>query len=279
VQREIMPGVSMDLGYFRRWYGNMYVTDDRALTAADFDAFSILAPGDSRLPGSGGYAVSGLQTLKPASFGRAADNYVTFAKEYGKQIRHWNGVDLSVNVRAGGGLTLQGGLSTGRTSTDNCEIIEQLPEVSPSTPRDYCHVDAKFLTQAKFLASYPIPVVDVQVSGSFQSIPGLEILANYVASSAQVAQSLGRPLAGGEANVTVNLIEPGTMYGERLNQLDVRLAKILRFGGRSTSLNLDIFNVLNGNAVTTESSAWGNWRRPTNTLLGRNLKISAQYSF
>jgi hypothetical protein len=188
-------------------------------------------------------------------------------------------MDFSVNLRAGGGLTLQGGMSTGRTTTDNCEIVDQLPEVSPLTPRDYCHADTKFLTQVKFLSAYVIPRVDVQVSGSFQSIPGPEIAANYVASSALVAQSLGRSLAGGEANVTVNIIEPGTMYGERLNQLDMRVGKILRFGRNSTSFNLDIFNVLNGNAVTTESPAFGNWRRPTNTLLGRNLRISAQYSF
>jgi hypothetical protein len=31
-------------------------------------------------------------------------------------------------------------------------------------------------------------------------------------------------------NVTVNLIEPGTLYGDRLNQLDLRVARILRFG-------------------------------------------------
>jgi hypothetical protein len=279
VQSQITSRASIDVGYFRRSYGNMYVTDDRALTAADFDSFSIPAPSDPRLPGGGGYTISGLYDLKPTSFGRASDNFVTFAKEYGKQIHRWNGMDFSVNLRAGGGLTLQGGMSTGRTTTDNCEIVDQLPEVSPLTPRDYCHADTKFLTQVKFLSAYVIPRVDVQVSGSFQSIPGPEIAANYVASSALVAQSLGRSLAGGEANVTVNIIEPGTMYGERLNQLDMRVGKILRFGRNSTSFNLDIFNVLNGNAVTTESPAFGNWRRPTNTLLGRNLRISAQYSF
>ena len=39
------------------------------------------------------------------------------------------------------------------------------------------------------------------------------------------------------------------MYGERLNQLDLRLTKDFRFGAaRVFRANLDIYNVLNGNS-------------------------------
>ena len=38
VQREIVPRVSMEVGYYRRWWGNTTVTDNLAVTAADFDA-------------------------------------------------------------------------------------------------------------------------------------------------------------------------------------------------------------------------------------------------
>ena len=279
VQREIVPQVSVDLSYFRRSYGNITVTDDRALTAADFDTFSIPAPTDSRLPDGGGYTVSGLRNLKPGSFGRPTSNYVTFADAYGKQIQRWNGVDVSVNSRIRNGLLLQGGLSTGRTTSDNCEIVEQLPEISPLIPQAYCHVDTNFLTQVKLLASYTIPRVDVQVSGSFQSIPGPEVQANFVASNALVTPSLGRPLSGGAANVTVNIVEPGTVYGERLNQLDVRFAKILRVGANRTSLNLDLYNALNGNAVIQQSNTFGNWQQPQGILIGRSVKVSAQFNF
>ena len=30
--------------------------------------------------------------------------------------------------------------------------------------------------------------------------------------------------------MTLNLVEPGTLYGERLNQLDIRFGKLLRAG-------------------------------------------------
>ena len=279
VQREVLPQVSVDLGYFRRWFGNLRTTDDRALSAADFDTFGIPAPSDSRLPDGGGYIVGGLRDLKTTSFGRPSDNYVTFADEYGKQIQHWNGIDLTVNARVRGGVMLQGGMSTGRTSTDNCEIVAKLPELSPTVPLDYCNMNTKFLTQLKFLGAYTIPRVNLQISGSLQSIPGPEVQANYVATNGVIMPSLGRALSGGAANVTVNLVEPGTMYGERLNQLDLRFARILRLQEQRVSLNVDLYNAFNGNAVLQQSQAFGNWQQPQGVLVGRNMKFSVQYDF
>ena len=47
-------------------------------------------------------------------------------EEYGTQTEHWNGVDINVNARTSNGIQLQGGMSTGRTSTNNCEVIAQV---------------------------------------------------------------------------------------------------------------------------------------------------------
>jgi outer membrane receptor protein involved in Fe transport len=258
--------------------------DDRTLSPADFDTFCITAPSDPRLPQGGGYEVCGLYDLKPNRFGLAADNLVTRSDDYGKQIQHFNGVDVSVNARLPQGIMLQGGLSTGRTSTDNCEVVDQVPEMlmlaAPAMiPRDHCHVDTAFLTQVKLLGSYTIPGIDVRLAGSFQSIPGPPVSANLVVPSAVAARSLGRPLAGGAANVTVSIVEPGTMYGDRLNQLDLRFSKIFRLAETRTTVNFDVNNVFNVNPVTAESPVFTIWRRPQSILLPRFAKISMQFDF
>ena len=79
----------------------------------------------------------------------------------------------------------------------------------------------------------------------FQSKPGALLSANYAVPAATIAQSLGRLPSGNVTNVTVNLIEPGSLYGDRINQLDFRVAKLLRFGGTRTMMWLDLYNALN----------------------------------
>ena len=284
VQHEVLPGTSVDVSYFRRWYANFVVTDDRAVAATDFDTFSITAPAHPSLPGGGGYVISGLYDINPARFGVPANNFITLANNYGKQTENWTGVDATVNARPRPGMLLQGGLSAGRTVTDNCEVVARLPEsvltVSDTAPNiPYCHVEEAFSTQIKFLGSYTIPRVDVQVSGRFQSLPGPQIVANYDAPNSVVSPSLGRNLAGTQANVPVNLVEPGTMYGERMNQLDLRIGKIFRFGRFRTSASLDVFNMFNANPVLTQSPAFATWLRPQSILLARFLKVGMQLDF
>jgi hypothetical protein len=69
------------------------------------------------------------------------------------------------------------------------------------------------------------------------------------------------------------------MYGERVNQLDLRFGKILKFGRTRTSVNLDVYNALNKDTVLTSSSAYASWLRPSSILQARFAKIGAQFDF
>ena len=100
----------------------------------------------------------------------------------------------------------------------------------------------------------------------FQSKPGAQLSANYAVPAAVVAQSLGRPPSGNVTNVTINLVQPGSMYGDRLNQLDFRVAKILRFGRTRTTVGVDLYNVLNSSAILTYNNACQ--QVPTNIVAG-----------
>src|SRR4030095_13337437 len=148
----------------------------------------------------------------------------------------------------------------------SCNVHDALPElgagtsvgalggVNSNTYGVYCDYDTPFLTQVKGVATYTVQRLDVQLSGTFQSVPGVAISANYVATNAVVQPSLGRPLSGGAANTTVNLVAPGQMYGDRLNQVDLRFGKVLRFGTTRSVVSLDLYNALNANPVLTENS-------------------------
>jgi hypothetical protein len=275
LQQKIATRASVDVSYFRRWYGNFTVTDNLTIAPSDFDAYTITAPADPRLPNGGGDTIAGLFDLRPDKFGLPARNYVTLSDSYGKQIEHWNGIDVTASARFSAGALVQGGLSTGRTTTDTCDVVEKVD--NPSTR--FCHVDTNFLTQVKLLGAYVVRPVDVQVSATFQSIPGPEIAAQFVAASAVIAPSLGRNLSGNAANVTVNLVEPGALYGARLQQLDVRFSKTVRFGRSRASFSLDLYNALNASPVLSFNNNYAAWLRPTSILPARLAKVGAQLDF
>jgi hypothetical protein len=288
VQHEVVRGLGVDVGYFRRAYGNFVVTQNRAVTPADFTAYSIPVPVDSRLENSGG-TLGGLFNVNQNKFGQV-DNYVTAADNFGGQTEVFNGVDLNADARIAG-LTVRGGVSTGKVTQDTCEIVRNHPEVTVTQTigtvpvgnvqsADQCHVVTPFLTQVKLFGIYNVPKIGVGVAATLQNLPGPLIAANYIANNPVIQPSLGRPLSGGVANATINLVTPGTMYGERLNQLDLRLSKDFRFGNRRlVRANLDIYNVMNSSPVRGVNSAFASWLVPTSILDPRLFKISAQFDF
>ncbi len=284
VQQELLPRVSVEVGYFRRWLRhfsgtNNTVNDNLLTTAASYDSFSITVPSDPRLPGGGGNVISGLYDITPTLFNQI-NNLTTWGSNFGEEYSRYNGLLINLSARTRNGITFQGGVNTGKTVTDTCDIRAHLPELTLTNP--FCHVDSGFVTRITGLGSYTVPKVDVLISGTLRSDQGAILAANYAVTSAVVAQSLGRPLAGNAPNVTVNLIAPGTLYGDRVNELDVRIAKILRFGRTRTNVGLDIYNVLNANPVLTYNAAFipnGSWLVPTTVLQARFVKFSASIDF
>ena len=127
VQHELLPRMSVDLQYARRWYGNFRTMDDLAVGPADYDRFTINVPSDSRLPDGGGYPLTAFD-LRPAAFALAQRNFVTLSKNYGDQTEVFNAVSFGVNARLQNGLFVQAGAGTGRAVTDDCAVVAELPE-------------------------------------------------------------------------------------------------------------------------------------------------------
>lgn len=275
VQQELLESFSMNAGYYRNWAGNFRVTDNLAVTPADFDTYCITAPLNSKLPGGGGYQVCGLADISAAKFG-ASQNLVTQASNFGKQTKVNNFFTVGFNARLAEGARVGGGLDTGRGVTDNCFVVD-----SPQQLLN-CRVVTPWLAnlQIKVNGSYPLPG-DVVVSAVFQNIAGQPILADYAATTAEIRPSLGRNLAGGTRTATAPLIEPNTLFEDRRNQLDLRVGKLFRVGQRMRlQANLDLYNAMNGNSIVSRNNAFGgSWGRPLSVLDGRMLQISGSMEF
>ena len=274
--QQLFPKVSVDVVYIRRVQGNFLATDNRAIAPSDYDKYSVVTPGDQRLPGGGNQVIDNLFDIKPAKTvgGVPVNNYRTFAKKYGKQHAHWNGVDVNLNARPGR-LLMAGGFSTGRDFTDNCDVVTKLDNPSPL----YCQSHNNFLTFVKGYVAYTLPKIDVQVAATLQNEPGPPITALRAFPVAEVTPRLGRPLALNAATVSVNMVEPGTKYGERLNQFDLRVGKVLRVGRTRTTVSFDLYNAFNTDTILAVSSNYTTWQDAQTLIQGRIAKISAQFDF
>jgi hypothetical protein len=286
VQHELLPRVALDVGFFRRAWANQQVTDNLLVSASDFTPFNITVPTDSRLTDGGGYTLTGFVDVNPALFGQV-QNYVSLDSKYGGQKEHYNGVDINVNARLQNGLNFQGGVSTGKTMTDNCNVIAALPEMQNQgnagwRSAQYCHTDTPWLTSVKMFGTYTLPKVDVQISGTFRNVDGNSINAIFTANNAYLAanSTLGRPLAGSSsARVNLQLLDPVVKYLDRRNELDLRFGKVIRFGQARSVVSWDMFNALNNDAVLTANTAFASFLRPTSILNARVMKLSIAFDF
>jgi hypothetical protein len=294
IQHELAPRLSLNVQYARRWYGNFRVTDDRAVTSADYTQFTITTPSDSRLPNGGAYPLTGFD-ITPAGNARAQDYFVTLAKNYGKMTEHFDAVNISVNGRLENGVTFQAGVGPGRQVTNDCGVVDDLPEMlhtpvggnptrsftTAARPLERCEQNNGWRTGVTGLATYTIPKIDVLVSGTYQNQPGVQLDANY--NTPVSATNLGRPFTGATFR-NYNIVTAGEVYVERLNQIDFRVAKLFRLGGSRTMINFDFFNITNSNSVLTENATFvlapsTAWRTPQSILLPRMFKLSAQFDF
>ena len=166
-------------------------------------------------------------------------------------------------------MTLQGGISTGQTTADFCDVRNNLPElnlaVGAGLQTSNINTGQPVLRRVERLPhAVPRPgllrhpedrragerdLPEQARAGDRRQLGG---------SGARSSHSrLGRPLAGGAPNVTVNLIEPGTVSGNRINQLDLRPGEERAgLAASATMLSMDLYNALNTGAILTYNATY-----------------------
>ena len=124
------------------------------------------------------------------------------------------------------------------------------------------------------------PNVQPDAGGTLVGTNGASLAANFNASSGQLT---GGALAPGIPFQGVNLVTQGELYGERVNALDLRFGKILRFGRTRTNVALDLYNLFNANTGTAFNQAFGTdgatYLRPTAILNPRFVRFNVTFDF
>ena len=213
-------------------------------------------------------------TVNTAAQLRAVQDFDTNASSDRKQT--YNGGDITFNARLPRGGTLFGGFTMERTLRVTCD--------EPDDPNflrfcDDRENDIPFLKQFKFAGTYPVGW-GIQASLSFQSIAG-RALGGYTGTAAAdrnkhhrprlrrrrqprsarggwsrrrraTRPAASRPAAPGElvipgmteAQLLLPLVPGGQELLDRINQLDLSLAKWFEIGGsRRVQLQADLFNI------------------------------------
>ena len=294
VQQQVWPGASVEVGYHRRSFGNFFVEDNLLIDAGDFTLQTIEIPAHPRLPDGGGGQATYYQ-LNPG-VATAFQNRFAKAEKYGDWTQYWHGVDVVLNMQHRTGVSLQVGTSTGRGVLDNCEVVAQIPEMlnpgltstaNPATALQQqagsCDNAEKWLTQLRGNAAYTIPRVDVLLSGIFRSQPnaalggGNSLGSNGVSLAAQYTATVNG------STRTLNLLIPGQTFADRINQVDLRLTKILRMGGTRTSVGIDVLNLFNANtAVAFVQALTGpgdNYLQPNQILNPRFVRFNVTVDY
>ncbi len=304
-QHELTQGLALNVGYFRTWYGGFLATDNEAVSgAANFD--SLLHHRADRFPAAGRRRESDLRPVRRQAGvvrprRQPGDAGVELRRQ---QTQVFNGFDLTLNGRFGQGGQFSGGLSVGRTVTDNC-FLNDNPSVTtaaflnvlalPATstvPRnsEFCHVAPPWSsgTQLKFLAVYPLPW-DFETSAIFQNSPGIPITASYVVDQRAGARD-ARPEPGGVPKPDGGHVHADGPHGAHTAEHGVRAAAD---AGRSASVaavparaddapagHLDIYNVFNASSVLSMTPTYGAaWQNVAYALSARLLRIGAQLDF
>jgi hypothetical protein len=249
----------------------------------------VTAPADSRIPGGGGSPVCGNYDVSVQKFG-LTQLLISPAAKFGGQTEVYDGLDVTVQARLAN-LLVSGGMNTGRTATNNCDIVADNPQVSFGSPRieDFCNPPAPFQAQYKIAAVYNLPW-GIQTSANMQSYPGTSNSGNYSYTNAQIRQSLGRDLASCRgaavcnAQQVINFLPGNVLFEDRYSQFDVRFAKGVQVKKTHVQGIVDLFNAFNARPVLATNTRYsgttgGAWTTPTSTLVGRLVKFSAQVNF
>ena len=156
-----------------------------------------------------------------------------------------------------------------------------------------CRDVQPFQTTIRGLASYTIPKVDVLVSATVRSQTPFDRVATWQVPNTVIQSITGRLPPSGLAtgNTSIDILDyDHRLYADtRRTQIDMRFAKILRFGKTRADVGVDLGNLLNTNYATTYENTYqysvgntamgGTWNNPTAIYTPRFVRWNLTVDF
>jgi hypothetical protein len=261
VTRELRPGFGFSANYYRRKFYDITFTTDLAKPRSVYTPFEIPDPrGNGRTMTVYNIDPVALRSLNELDT-TSPDNTTVF-----------DSVDFGINLRVRG-ATLTGGTATGRSRTRTCDVADP----NSTWNCDDFQFDVPWRTTFKMSGSYPLPY-GLRLSGVFQSTAGDRVNQTYVVTAANFRTLTGVTM--GQTSATLRLSEPGSVYLDRVNQLDFTLAKTFNVRRVRLTPELSLFNLLNANPIVSQTVAFGPaLGNPLRILEGRLVRFGFQARF
>ena len=281
LQQELGDGFSVTGGFYQNTggyretrNGKQRITDNVAVTPADYDPYCVIAPIDSRLPGGGGYDVCGLANIKPEKFGQVLPVNKLRAP-FGDDERLNQFVGVTFDARLANGMRIGGGFDTGRSIEDRCFVVDSPQELVN------CRTETPWSAQTQYKLNGVIPLpYDINFSGTYQNLSGADVSGNFSVSNDDIKTSLGRDLSGGARSATIPLFGDQELFLDRIDRLDLRVSKVIRTGPYRIQINFDAYNALNADHIRTVAQFYGpNFLEPRTIMDARLFEIGGQITF
>jgi hypothetical protein len=278
VQHEVMTGVSVTAGWYHRQYQNMWRRTNTGVSFSDFTPFTVFSPID-------GSPIT-YYNVSAAKVSQLNTNLVdTNAPDRSDK---YNGFEYNFNMRLPRHITVFGGGMSERMLSNSCDdnwnpnnllYCDQsksgLPfrtqfKLAASIPIKYgIDVSLAFQSLPGYLFGTSSVGALTGVSGP-SGAPTATQLANpaglgtvwLVTSATTYTSCPGDSASHGcvvgarvdpgitQASLSIPLVAPMTEYGDRINQLDLNIAKSFKWNRVTFQPKIDFFNVLNVPPVT-----------------------------
>jgi hypothetical protein len=271
LQHQLLPRVSINVVYYHRSFGDLELLDRTMISRSDYAAFQVPMPSFSNDPTLAGILdpneIVTLYNLSPAK--RSVFNTAQVDRNSQQDRSVYNAVETSFSARMANGSMLFGGWTAERNLSKYCESHDDPNGLSiagstPPFPIDlyigepvsvggrFCDqgaFDVPFRHEFKLAGNYPLRY-GIEFGAILQSYPGPQRVIYWTPPSGL--------FPGGRTNSeTIMLNTPGSLYQPRFTQIDVNFKKSWHFGRKVISGQVDVFNVLNSNAIFSTIDAIG----------------------